>query len=186
MTQPATDKRATHKRAINNRAARKTAIASLFGLALCTSGAMADMSEGFDLRGGAYLDGDDPLVGIGYEMPIGPRLSIVPNAEYVFVDPGDMYTVNVDSKYSLNPSAANPMWVGAGLGLIHRSYFNDSNDAAFNLLWGIDFDSYGDTMTPFISTKAAFSDDSEFAVNFGVKFGGRSNATQASRQARNP
>ncbi|MBD3649133.1 MAG: hypothetical protein HUJ31_17170, partial [Pseudomonadales bacterium] len=87
---------------------------------LVSAPAMSDPRSGLNLRAGAYFDEGDPLIGIAYQSPISSRWSIIPNAEYVFVDRGDLYTLNVDTRYELNPSARNQMWVGAGAGVIHR------------------------------------------------------------------
>ncbi|HKI74552.1 MAG TPA: hypothetical protein VJ998_07910 [Pseudomonadales bacterium] len=128
--------------------------------------------QGLNLKAGNYFDIDDPYVGIGYDMPVAPRWSIDPNMEYIFVNTGSLYTFNVDAKYQLNPAAANPMWLGAGVGMIRRTGpFPNSTDSAVNLGWGIDFAGYKGGITPFISTKAVFSDNSDFAVSFGVRFG---------------
>jgi hypothetical protein len=136
----------------------------------------ADGKEGFILQAGTYFDIGEPFIGAGYQFPLNPRLSFVPNAEYVFVNNGDLYTVNLDSRYALNPAASNPMWVGAGIGMIRREAgpFNDT-DSALNLMWGINFDSYTGNLgnfTPFISTRAILSDDSEVGLSFGIRFGG--------------
>lgn len=133
--------------------------------------AAADQDAGLGLRAGAYLDEGDPLLGLAYQLPVTSRFSVIPNAEYVFVDRGDLYTINVDGRYDLNPSSQNPMWVGAGVGMIHRDIgFEDDTDPALNLLWGMDF-STNESWTPFINTKAIVSDNSEFAFTFGVRFG---------------
>lgn len=132
----------------------------------------ASGDQGAYLKGGAYLDHGDPYIGVGYTFPIDDRLTFTPNADYVFVDNGDLYSFNLDGKYEVNPSAANPMWVGAGIGLIERDVgLVDNTDAALNVKWGMDFNNASERMTPFVSTKAAFSDNSEFAVSVGVRFG---------------
>lgn len=151
-----------------NRLATMTATA---GFLVFAPAVMADQESGLNLRGGAYVDEGDPLIGIDYQIPMSARFSVVPNAEYVFVDEGDLYTFNIDSRYDLNPSASNPMWVGAGVGAIHRDFgLEDDTDPTLNLLWGMDF-ATSEAWTPFISSKAIISDESEFAVNFGVRFG---------------
>lgn len=141
--------------------------------ALIASSALADQPSGVNVTAGDYFDIDQPFIGVGYQMPVSPRWSIEPNAEYVFMDTGHLYTFNVDSRYQLDPSAANPMYVGAGLGVIqHRQPFSDQTDSAVNLMWGVDFNGYRGSLTPFVNTKAVFSDKSDFAVSFGVRFGG--------------
>lgn len=142
-------------------------------LAFAISPAMADQRQGINVTAGNYVDIHQPYLGVGYQMPISSRWSIEPNAEYVFLNAGHMYTFNVDGRYLMNPSGNNPMYVGAGLGMIRRNYgFADTTDSALNLSWGVDFNGYTGPFTPFINTKAVFSNNSDFAVSFGVRFGG--------------
>lgn len=149
-------------------------------LVLSATAAAGEQREGVGFHAGTYLDGHDPLLGIEYQLPIDSRVTFVPNAEYVFVDGGDMFTLNLDGKYSLNPSAPNPMWVGAGIGMIDRDRpFGDSTDPAFNVKWGMDFESMRGNFTPFVNAKAAFSDDSEFALSFGIHFGKGATTTRS-------
>lgn len=140
-------------------------------LALAMSPALAEQVQGINLSAGDYLDIHRPFIGIGYLMPISPRWSLDPNAEYVFRNRGNQYSFNVDGRYLMNPSGRNPMHVGAGLGMIHRDFYSNTNTAV-NVTWGIDFDSYTGPVTPFIRTKAVFSDYSDLAVSFGIRFGG--------------
>jgi len=145
----------------------------------------AEPQSGLNLRAGAYLDQGDPVLGIDYQIPVSPRLAIVPGAEYVFVDRGDLFTFNLDSRYDLNPSARNPMWVGAGVGAIHRDIgFVDDTDPAVNLLWGMDFNN-ADSWTPFVNSKAILTDNSEFSISFGIRFGqpGRRSTAQSTNTA---
>lgn len=141
-------------------------------LATAISPAMAAQYPSINLSAGNFFDVRNPYVGVGYQMPFSPRWSIEPNAEYVFVNNGHMYSFNVDGRYLLNPSNPNPMSIGAGLGIVNRDLgFTDSTDAALNLTWRIDFNSYGGPVIPFIGTKAVLSNYSDFAVSFGVRFG---------------
>lgn len=156
-------------------------------LAFTLSPAFADQTQGIDLTAGEYLNIRDPYIGVGYRMPVAPRWSVEPNAEYVFVRQGNMYTFNVDGHYLLNPSSRNPMYVGAGLGMIRRTRpFYDSTDTAMNLSWGVDFDGYSGPVTPFINTKAVFSNNSDFSVSFGIRFdaGGSTGSSTAMNSSR--
>ena len=147
-----------------------------------STAAIAAEPHGINVKAGNYFDIDEPYVGVGYDMPVAPRWSLDPNMEYVFVNYGNLYTFNIDGKYQLTPGANNPMWVGAGIGMIrHTGTRADSTDSAINLRWGIDFANYQGAFTPFISTKAVFSDNSDFAVSFGVRFGAGNGKGAASR-----
>lgn len=141
---------------------------------------LAEPVEGFRLNTGVYVDEGDLLVGIGYEFPVADNVSIVPGAEYVFVDRGDFYSFNVDTRIELNTSGRNPMWAGVGMGALHREIGNfEETDFGVNLLWGMDFDRNQNWM-PYVSTKAVLSDESYFMVSFGLRFGGGAGASSAS------
>jgi|GEM_PF-6566299 len=145
-------------------------------LPLC---AFADNAQGFKLNTGVYVDEGDPLLGIAYEYPLSDKLAIVPGFEYVFVDNGDLYTFNVDSRFELDTNTQNPMWAGIGMGAIRREVGNfDDTDFGVNLMWGMDFDR-GQNWMPYLSTKAVLSDDSYFMVGFGIRFGNSSRAAPA-------
>ena len=155
-------------------------------LAFTLAPAMADQQPGINVTAGDYFDIHQPYIGVGYQMPVSQRWSLEPNMEYVFVNSGHMYTFNVDGHYLLNPSGRNPMHVGAGLGMIrHSALFGDTTDSALNLTWGVDFNGYTGPLTPFINTKAVFSNNSDFAVSFGVRFGAPGTHMSQSATARN-
>ena len=140
----------------------------------------AEPVPGFRLNTGVYVDEGDAMVGLSYEIPVSGNLSIVPGAEYVFVDRGDMWTFNVDSRFDLNVNTRDPMWAGIGMGAIRREIgrFEDT-DYGVNLLWGMDFDR-NQNWVPYVSTKAILSDNSHFAVTFGLRFGNRQGGRSAS------
>ena len=133
--------------------------------------ALADQSQGVNLSAGQYLDIHQPYLNIGYTMPIGHGWSLEPNAENIFVNSGSMFSFNVDGRYLLSPSAPNPMYIGAGFGVIRRNQAVNSTNSAVNLLWGIDFDGYQGPFTPFVRAKAVFANNSDIAVSFGLHFG---------------
>lgn len=83
--------------------------------------------------------------------------------------------------------ARNPMWVGAGVGAIHRDIgLADDTDPALNLRWGMDFTN-DEAWTPFISSKAVISDESEFGISFGIRFGqGGASATAQQNESDTP
>ena len=133
--------------------------------------ALAEPSEGFRLNTGVYLDEGDPLIGLGYEIPVSANASIIPGAEYVFVDNGSLMTFNVDSRFDLDVNSRNPMWAGIGMGALHREVgrFEDT-DYGINLTWGMDFDRNQSWM-PYLNTKVILSEESYFMVGFGIRFG---------------
>ena len=134
--------------------------------------AFAEQPRGINVTAGDYLDIHKPFVGVGYSMPVAPRWTLEPNADYIFVNDGSKYSFNVDGRYRLNPSQANAMYVGAGLGVVQRNRaFGNYTDSAVNLVWSVDFNGYSGPVTPFINTRAVLSNHSDFGVSFGVRFG---------------
>jgi len=152
------------------------AVGIVLACLLCySSAAHADRIDGLNLSGGAWLSAEAPSVGIAYEIAMSPTLGLVPNIDYVFTNPGHEIRYNVDARYRWTQTATNPMWFGAGVGLVDRDLggnpLQDDRDVALNLLWGMDFRSHQGSFTPFVSTRIAIADNSDFGVTFGIHFG---------------
>ncbi len=126
-----------------------------------------------DLRLGVYTDVSEAFVGGGLVVPLqeGSRWSFVPNLEYVFVDRGDLLTVNADFQYDIGSEGSVDFWLGAGPALVLRDNDrgHDSTDFGVNLFAGIGLlrDS---PLRPFLQGKLLLSDESEGVVAFGVRF----------------
>jgi hypothetical protein len=143
----------------------------LLGLFL-SADARADIHPGF--RAGAYFDASAAFVGGEIELPFGYDWSIVPNAEYVFIDNGSEATFNFDFQYTFHTHYPVNMWAGAGPAII---YFNPENphlgsetDFGVNLFFGIGFPLRDARVMPYIQPKIILSDNSEFALAFGLRF----------------
>jgi hypothetical protein len=95
-----------------------------------------------------------------------------PNIEFVLVDNGSMFTLNMDAHYDIPTRTDLYIWAGGGLGLI---YFNpegagDSHtDAGLNILFGLGFIT-SSRLIPYIQAKGIISDNSNFALAFGLRF----------------
>ena len=70
---------------------------------------------GFNIRGGQYTDVNDFFLGAGVDVD-AILLTASPNFEWVFVDKGTLYTLNLDASYRL-PLAVAQFWAGAGYAL---------------------------------------------------------------------
>lgn len=79
---------------------------------------------GFNLRGGHYTDTDEFFLGGGVDVN-ALLLTASPNFEWVFVDGGTLYTLNLDASYKM-PLAMAQMWAGAGYAL--RYFEPDGGD----------------------------------------------------------
>ena len=143
----------------------------LLGLFL-SADAQADIHPGF--RAGAYFDAGAAFVGGEVELPFGSDWSLVPNAEYVFIDHGTEATFNFDFQYNLHTHYSVDMWAGAGPAII---YFDPENprlgsntDFGVNLFFGVGFPLRDARFMPYIQPKIILSDNSEFALAFGIRF----------------
>lgn len=142
---------------------------------LCWPGA-ARADVDFGLRGGVYTDAEEPFVGGEILFPIDGSFFLNPNLEYVLIDNGDFYTINLDFHYDFWSQRNLSAWVGAGAALIQteldpprgRGQGVDETDFGVNLLAGVGA-SRG-VLRPYLQGKVVLSDDSEFVVAVGLRF----------------
>jgi hypothetical protein len=139
-------------------------------LMLCAvSASTAGAQTRFGVRGGVYLDQDDPFAGAHFLHAIDRHWMFNPNFEYVFVDRGSMFTINADVHYDLPSRSSAIFWLGGGLGINHFSFreFNNT-DAGLNLLMGV---SFGRRPTiPFIQVKVMVMDETQLVLGGGLTF----------------
>lgn len=129
------------------------------------------------VRGGVYADGADPFVGFELLHRMGDSSWwFNPNFEAVFVDDGDLLTVNGDFHHDLATDAPFDLWAGAGLAVIFRDrdrgrgrFSSSETELGVNLLAGVGFASRG-ALQPYIQGKAILADDSEASLAFGIRF----------------
>ncbi len=141
-------------------------------LLLGFTSADAQKRDTFGLRAGIYADGSDFFIGGEYLAYIGSNVYLNPNIEFVLVDHGSMFTLNMDAHYDIPTRTNLYIWAGGGLGII---YFNpeghgDSHtDAGLNILFGLGFQTSG-RLIPYIQAKGIISDNSNFVLAFGLRF----------------
>jgi len=129
----------------------------------------AEAQTRFGVRGGVYLDQDDPFVGAHVVHKIQRGWMFNPNFEYVFVEPGSMFTINADLHYDLPSRSSTVFWLGGGLGISHFSVRDFNNtDTGLNLLMGASFGRRG--AIPFVQVKVRVADDSQLVLGGGVTF----------------
>jgi hypothetical protein len=83
------------------------------------------------VRGGLYLDGTDPFLGVEAMRPITRNLSFNPNLEYAFADQR-IISANADVIYAFGVQPARFVYGGAGLGAI----WGDTAELGLNLIIG--------------------------------------------------
>jgi len=142
----------TPRNATFTRRARRSVIA-LALLAVCPLFLAAPAAGvDFGLRGGVYTDQSDPFAGVELLAQIGSsRWYFNPNAEYVFVEYGDLVTANA-------------------LIFRDRPPRRDDTDAGVNLLAGVGFKPRGSSVRPYIQGKLILADETEGVIAFGIRF----------------
>jgi hypothetical protein len=125
---------------------------------------------GLQASGGWYTESEDFFLGAGARFGVG-TITVIPNIEWLFVDGGSAYTLNVDGTMSVLPMAVASGYVGAGLGLYTVDPENgDSNtDTAVNLIAGAGLNAI--PLKPFAQFKWVVVDgDDPLVFSMGVRF----------------
>jgi hypothetical protein len=129
----------------------------------------------FGLRAGVYDDAGEAFVGGELLFQLSPRWYFNPNLEYVFVDNGDLVTINGDVHYDFPVDFNGYVWAGGGLALIsddrefpRRRRDDDDTDVGANLLAGVGWRANG--MVPYLQGKLILADETEAVFGFGLRF----------------
>lgn len=150
-----------------SRAALLTAALSVASVASAhsPSGTMAGV------RAGSYRDTDKPFVGVELLSYVGNHFYFNPNLEYVFVDRGQMGTLNFDLHVDIPTDSALYLWVGGGLGLLYRDPPGPGGsdlDPKGNLLAGVGVQV--GPLIPFFQVKLIAGDNKETVIAVGLRF----------------
>ena len=135
--------------------------------------APAQAQVDFGVRGGFYSDSEAGFVGLELLFGLNRDWFLNPNFEYVFVDDGDLSTVNLDVHYDL-PTRNAPyyLWLGGGPALVLRDdelSGEDDTELGLNLLAGLGFGK-GEAIRPYVQGKILVSDETEAVLGVGVRF----------------
>jgi hypothetical protein len=145
------------------------ALLTVFSLvaAACSAGPLDVLK--FGLRGGNYTDNSDFFLGADAQFHV-LMFTADPSVEYVFVEGGDLLTVNADALLNVLNFPMVSGWLGAGIGFMHfRPEGGDSStDPLFNLIAGAGL---GVPLSPYVMAKWVFADSNDgFAIAVGVYF----------------
>ncbi|HWM92189.1 MAG TPA: hypothetical protein VN493_15600 [Thermoanaerobaculia bacterium] len=143
------------------------AVACLF---LVPSASRAEVD--FGIRGGLYSDAEAGFIGGELLWDVTRQWYFNPNLEYVFVDNGDLFTVNLDFHYDFNTGSPFYVWAGGGPAIVFASACercDDENDLGLNLLGGVGFGK-GQALRPYIQGKILLSDETEAVLAVGIRF----------------
>jgi hypothetical protein len=119
------------------------------------------------VRVGLYED--DFYLGVDVLTEIA-MLKANPNFEWVFIDGGDFYTLNLDAMINIFPFPAAHPYAGAGLAFLFAKPegLESSNDLGLNLIAGASFTA---PMKPFVHVKYIIAeDDDTFVIGGGIRF----------------
>lgn len=151
------------------------AAAALATLAAFSAPAPAAAQVDFGVRGGVYTDIEEGFLGVELLMPVTGQWFFNPNIEYVFVDPGSLWTLNGDFHYDFAQSGNLTFWAGGGLAVLFRDFDDrrgrrddSETDVGANLLAGLG--AVRGTIRPYGQVKVILSDDTEAVLAVGVRF----------------
>ena len=151
---------------------RPTSVLAAFVLLLALPAAVGAGEIDVDLRLGVYTDASEAFVGGGILTRFGTSKWLFnPNLEYVFVDRGDLATLNADFHYDLTTQGQTDFWLGGGPALVLRDNDrgSDDTDLGVNLLAGVGF-LRNQAIRPYFQAKLLISDNTEGVLAFGVRF----------------
>ena len=130
----------------------------------------------FGVRAGEYTEAGEPFLGVEMNMQVRREIWFNPNLEYVFVDRGDLVTLNFDLHYDFEVDRPLMFWVGGGPAVLFsdrdRPGRDDDDDGetdiGLNALVGVGWTA--GPVVPYAQLKAVLSDDNELVLGFGVRF----------------
>jgi len=125
---------------------------------------------GFQASIGSNTNSGDFMLGAGARVGLGP-VTVIPNAEWFFVDSGTNYTLNLDGTLSVLSIGLAGIYVGAGTGVavVDPDPGDSQEEALLNLMAGVGVNVL---MSPFAQMKMVMIDgsDSQYVISAGVRF----------------
>lgn len=118
---------------------------------------------------GGLVEGEEWLAGAGYELKI-PFVTLVPNAEYVFLDKSYV-SLNADAQFGFLPIPLVDIWIGAGAGVaFFTPPVGDSKTYGLvNLFAGVGTDII--PLSPYVQYKFVIKEEKDWSVlTFGIRF----------------
>lgn len=150
------------------------AATALVALAVLAAPAPAEAQVDLDVRAGIYTDVEEAFIGAGILTGVTGNWYFNPNVEFVFVDPGSLWTLNGDFHYDFARRGNWTFWAGGGPAVIFRDFENrrgrDDSETDFgaNLLAG--FGMTRGAVRPYGQFKVILSDDTEAVLALGLRF----------------
>lgn len=110
---------------------------------------------------------DAEAVGLGAQLgvPIAKHVDFYPSFDVFFVDPGSLWSLNVDLKWRVAPESVRWLYLGAGLNIMDGG--GDSH-AGLNLFGGVE--SLTGRIHPFAEMRFVVNDNSTAQLAGGLNF----------------
>lgn len=150
-------------------------VAVFVALAAISSPVPAAAQVDLDLRAGRYADTEEAFIGAGILTGVTGNWYFNPNVEYVFVDPGSLWTLNGDFHYDFAHSGNWSIWAGGGPALLFRDLedrrgrrVDSETDFGANLLIGAGLNR--GAVRPYGQFKVILADETEAVVALGLRF----------------
>jgi hypothetical protein len=146
---------------------RRVAIMFVLACVLAPQLAQAGVRPKLGARLGAYED--DFFLGVDLLADVA-MLHANPNFEWVFIDGGDLFTINADAYINIFPFPAVHPWAGGGLAFMYfkPDNFDSNTDVGVNLIAGAGFTL---PMDPYVMIKYIIIEgDDTFVVAAGIHF----------------
>lgn len=145
-----------------------TSITVILVCVLLSSAAEAVVGIQPGVRGGIYEDGDNWFLGVDVKTKVA-MIAVNPNFEWIFVDHGNSFTLNLDGLFTVLPIPLMDPYVGAGIGTfyIDPDGGDSKSDFAFNLIAGASFNV---PLKPYVQIKYIITDNNTFVLAGGVRF----------------
>lgn len=148
-------------------AAAALALVAMLGM---TAAPASAAPIGWQASGGWYTDHDTFFLGAGARIGFG-SITVIPNAEYLFVDNATSYSLNVDGTMSVLPLGVATGYVGAGLGWLTVDPDNGDSrtDTVVNVIVGAGLNAI--PLKPFAQFKYVVQDgDDPLQFSVGARF----------------
>jgi len=122
------------------------------------------------LSAGWYTESDAFFLGAGANFGVA-TFTVTPNFEWIFVDSGTAYTLNLDGTMSVLPLGVATVYAGAGIGFmsVDPEHGDSNTDTVVNLIAGAGLNAM--KLKPFGQFKYVIVDGNDpLAFSFGVRF----------------
>jgi len=142
------------------------------GLLIPLYGARSASAIDFGVRAGAYVEDQDPFVGLELLSAMGSSdWYFNPNVEFVFAEERDRVALSFDFHYDFLRTGSYYVWGGGGLAGIHTDSGRgqgSKTDLGIDLLGGVGWRLEG--FTPYAQLKIVVAEDSELVAGVGIRF----------------